>query len=206
MNEMQRFRLTTAGVALAVAATYACSTGAAARVTGIDLHRVNWRRALVPSSVCGTPRSVRMRNGYAVAASGRWPAYPRVFIGVGAGAVVYGDLNGDGHDEAALQVDCANLGGTAGGQLAFAVIVYRPGVTEPVAVGVLTPQMRGDPHYHVPLVEGRTITHDKVTVSEWIYGPHDGDCCASGLARTVWHLRGRGLLAEKTTVLREPRP
>jgi hypothetical protein len=202
---MVRFRLTTAGVAVAVAATYALSASGAARVTGIDLHRVNWRRALVPASVCGSHRSVRMRNGYAVAASGRWPAYPRVFIGVGAGAVVYGDLNGDGHDEAALQADCANLGGTAGGQLAFAVIVYRPGVTESVAVGVLTPQLRGNPHYHVPLLEARTITRGKVTVSEWIYGARDGDCCASGLARTVWHLHGRRLVAGKTTVLREPR-
>ena len=202
---MVRLRLTTAGIAVAVAATSAFSVSAAAGLSRTDLHRVNWRRALVPASVCGTHRSVRMRNGYAVAVSGRWPAYPRVFIGVGAGAVVYGDLNGDGHDEAALQVDCANLGGTAGGQLAFAVTVYRPGVTEPVVVGVLTPQLRGDPHYHVPLVEARTITRGRVTVSEWIYGPRDGDCCASGLARTVWHLHGRRLVAGTTAVLREPR-
>jgi hypothetical protein len=174
----------------------------------VDLHRTNWRRALVPAAVCGAKMAVRtgQRDAAAVVHSDRWPQYARIMVAVGADAVVYGDLYGDGHDAAALGVVCANLGGTAAGQLAFRVVVFRPGPREPIPVGVLSPRVRERPHSHVPVFEVRAITRGTVKTSEAIYGPHDGDCCASGLARTVWRLVGSRLVPAFTRIVRPAKP
>lgn len=194
---------------LAVSASIASAGEGAAGARGasslIDLHRANWREVVVPAKVCGTGKPVQLRDATALAHSTRWPKYARIMIAGSSRPDAYGDLNGDGHDEAGLQVDCANLGGTAGGQLAFAVVVYRPGRHVPVPAAVLTPQIRGDRQSHVPLIYAKAIALRKVVTMEAFYGPRDGDCCASGLARTVWELRGDRLAPAPTVVLRKPK-
>ena len=174
----------------AVACLAACVAVTGARAAGpIDLHRFDWNRAVVPGSVCGAGRPVALRTGSATIRSRRWPGVPRV--SVDRGRVVYGDLSGDGRDDAALQIVCADLGGTAAGQLAFAVVVYAPSTRAPAAIGVLTPVLRTSGR-HVPILVPTSIGHDTVTVTEAVYGPHDADCCPTGRARTVWKLeRGR---------------
>jgi len=54
---------------------------------------------------------VKLNTGYATVHSHRWPTVPQVWVD--RRHVVYGDLNGDGRDESALLIVCANLGGTA---------------------------------------------------------------------------------------------
>jgi hypothetical protein len=183
------------------------AAGAGHALSLIDLRRANWREVVVPGRVCGTGKPVQLRekDAAALAHSTRWPQYRRIIVAGSSRPDAYGDLNGDGHDEAALQVDCANLGGTAGGQLAFAVVVYRPGRHVPVPIAVLTPQIRGDRHFHVPLIYAKAIAQGRVVTMEAFYGPRDGDCCASGLARTVWHLRGDRPVPASTVVLRRPK-
>jgi hypothetical protein len=174
----------------------------AARGAGpIDLHRVDWNRAVLPGSVCGADHPITLHTGSATVRSRRWPGVPRV--SVDRGRVVYGDLNGGGRDDAALQIVCANLGGTAAGQLAFAVVVYAPALPAPKVVGVLTPVIR-TPGRHVPILVPLSIADGTVTVGEDVYGPHDGDCCPSGRARTVWRLRAGVLRPVSTVVLKTP--
>ena len=198
--------------ALILSLALVAGVGTAALAAGrgsslVDLHRTNWRRALIPAAVCGTKRAVRtrQRDAAVVVHSERWPQYARIMVAAGAGAVVYGDLYGGGHDSAALGVVCANLGGTAAGQLAFSVVVYRPGHHGPIPVGVLRPQVREKRQAHVPVFEARSITRETVKTTEGIYGPRDGDCCASGLARTVWRLAGHRLVPVSTHIVRPAR-
>jgi hypothetical protein len=187
---------------LRVIAYLASVAAALAHGTGpIDLRAFDWNRAVVPASVCGADHPIALHTGYATVRSRRWPAVPRV--SVDRGRVVYGDLSGDGRDDAALQVVCANLGGTAAGQLAFAVVVYAPGSRAPRAVGVLTPLLRST-GTHVPILVPTSIAHDAVTVTEYTYGPHDADCCPTGHATTVWRLEDGKLRPASTRVQRPP--
>lgn len=156
---------------------------------------------MLPGSVCGVDHPIRLQTGSASVRSPRWPALSRV--DVARGRVVYGDLSGDGHDAAALQVVCANLGGTAAGQLAFAVVVYSPGLRAPRALGVLTPRLRSSGS-HVPILMPISIRHDRVMVAERYYGSHDGDCCPTGGATTVWLLKAGRFRPISTVVESKP--
>jgi hypothetical protein len=133
--------------------------------------------------------------------SSRWPTLTQV--SVDRGRVVYGDLSGDGRDAAALQIVCANLVGTAAGQLAFAVVVYLPRSRPPAAIGVLTPVL--DSTGHVPILLPTSIGHHEVIVTEYSYGPHDPDCCPTGRATTIWKLAHGAFRPASTRVIERPR-
>jgi hypothetical protein len=173
----------------------------AGAVGGIGLDRFDWNRALLPGSVCGVDHPIRLHSGYATAYSRRWPAVSP--IEAARGRVVYGDLLGGPGDAAALQIVCVNRGGTAAGQLAFAVVVYAAGQRGPKVLGVLTPRLRSS-RTHVPILTPAAITHDKVVLTEFYYGPHDADCCPTGRATTAWRFRAGAFRPASTVVQREP--
>src|SRR4051794_40210745 len=85
-----------------------------------DVHGVTWNEVVVPGRTCATRQPIHLDRGHAVVRSALYPTP----IGVNAGGVVYGDLDGDGQDEAALSVECDNRGGTADGQLRFTWVVF----------------------------------------------------------------------------------
>jgi hypothetical protein len=144
---------------------------------------------------------IRLQTGSASLRSPRWPALSRV--DAARGSVVYGDLSGDGNDAAALQVVCANLAGTAAGQLAFAVVVYSPGLPAPRALGVLTPRLRSTGS-HVPILMPMSIRRERVTVAELYYGSRDGDCCPAGRATTIWLFKAGRFRPISTVVESKP--
>src|SRR4051812_45725450 len=78
----------------------------------VDLHTVDWRAAVLPGSICRASQPVRLKAGTAVVPSTHWKPYRRITVDTRFDRVVYGDLDGDGRDEAALGVDCNNGGGT----------------------------------------------------------------------------------------------
>lgn len=82
------------------------------RVPSPDLHTIDWRTVALPGGVCGSSRPIRPRHG------------PEAFIHADVNLLwwnpvvvsswsrpTFGDLDGDGRDEAALNVVCANGGG-----------------------------------------------------------------------------------------------
>jgi hypothetical protein len=104
------------------------------------------------------------------------------------GRVVDGDLLGREADAPTLQTVCVNRGGTAVGQLAFAVVVYSAGPRAPRVLGVLTPRVNSS-GTHVPILIPSAITHDKVVLTEFFLGPHAGGVCARGSRRAARHGR-----------------
>jgi hypothetical protein len=71
-------------------------------------------------------------------------------------------------------------------------------------VGILTSREPLEPGAHVPLSHVVAIARGRVVVSEAWYGPQDGDCCASGRARTIWTYAAGKLRPTQTTILRKP--
>jgi hypothetical protein len=178
------------------------------RVRSPDLRSLDWRTVALPGGACGSSRPIRPH---------RYEYGPAALIHADVDLLwwnpvvvyswskpVFGDLDGDGRDEAALDVDCANGGGTAGGQLAFSEVVFRASGTSLRIVGILTPRQPLEPGAHVPLSRVVAIERRKIVVSEAWYGPEDGDCCASGRARTIWTYATGKLRPTRTTILRKP--
>ena len=164
----------------------------------------------MPGGVCGSSRPIRPHQyRYGPEAL----IHPDVDLLWWNPVVVYswskpsfGDLDGDGRDEAALHVVCANGGGTAGGQLEFSALIFRAVGGSLRVVGIITPQQPlGPDGPHVPLTGLVAIERGKVVVSEAWYGSHDGDCCASGRAKTIWTYAHGKLRPARTTVIRKPR-
>ncbi|HEX6681102.1 MAG TPA: hypothetical protein VF063_10685 [Gaiellaceae bacterium] len=178
-------------------------------ISSSDLHRIDWRKVVLPGGACGSAHPIRPRAyRYGPAAlihtdvDLRWWNPVVVYSW---GEPVFGDLEGDGHDEAAIGVDCANAGGTGAGQLRFSWVVFRAVGRSLRVVGILPTRQPLDPETpHVPLNTVKRIEPGKVVVSEGWYGPFDGDCCASGVASTLWtYARGR-LRPARTTIVRPP--
>jgi hypothetical protein len=164
---------------------------------------------LVPGAACGATQPIRLDPrsdwGDAFVRSAARPWWPAVEVAAGPTGIRYGDLDGDGRDEAALVVVCSNAGGTAAGQLAFANVIYAARGRSLRSIGIVTPrQPLGGAATHVPLVWSE-IRGRKVVAHEAWYGPRDGDCCASGRATTIWRLENRTLRAGPTVVERRPR-
>jgi hypothetical protein len=87
---------------------------------------VDWENASVPAAICGGEGAIRLHEGVALVSSRRWtddwrgnattevPGQVEVWS---YGDEVYGDIDGDGRDEAVVPLWCTNGGGTGGGQL-----------------------------------------------------------------------------------------
>jgi hypothetical protein len=175
------------------------------RVRSTDIHAFDWKRVRVPGVACGATRPFLLRApgswGDAFVISARFPWWPAVVVGSGWNDVGYGDIDGDGRDEAVLDLDCSNAGGTAAGQLAFASVVYALRGHTLSSVGVVAPRQPLTLGAHAPIVSSRIRSRSVVAVERW-YGPYDGDCCGSGIARTLWKLVGGKLAPVETKIIR----
>ena len=178
----------------------------------LNLHTVRWKDAAVPGSICGAvdPTGgtalafVHLHDGNAYAKSHRWGDYSIIQISGAWDRVVYGDVNGDDKDEAAVGVYCSNGGGTADGILAYARVIYTAAGKTPRVLGVIRPRARSAPGTLPPLVQVTRMDRGKVRVSEAFYGRDDGTCCPSGRATTTWALVKGKLVPRMTKITRPP--
>ena len=170
---------------------------------GTDLHHVDWKHVSVPGAVCGSARPIQLA-GTALIRSRLWPWWPRVVVS-GGPPVTYGDVTGDGRDEAAFVVECSNGGGTADGQIAFAAVVYTGSAHNVRVLGIVTPRQPFQALAVIPVpLLNVTLRHGEVISHEFWYGPHDGTCCSSGRATTTWRYRHGALTPRRTVVTRKP--
>lgn len=169
-----------------------------------NLRAVNWRNITLPGAVCGAQRTIQLRHGAGFVYSVGHPWWPAVVVS--DGPATYGDLTGDGRDEAAVVVSCSNGGGTADGQLAFAAAIFAAVGHSLRLIGVLSPRQPFEATTpHVPLVASVRLLPGRAIVHEGWYGPPDGTCCGSGKATTVWRYVHGELTPSHTTVTRPPR-
>jgi hypothetical protein len=183
------------------------------RPRSTDLHRVDWAYVTLPGSVCGASHPIHLHHHRAVVVSHRWekrwrsaawPAWPRVTVEAGWEPVVYGDLDADGRDEAALVVGCSNRGGTADGFLAYSQVIFTAGKKSPQVIAVVTPRQRKRPNVGPTLLQVAIRPREVIAHEAW-YGANDGTCCPSGRSTTAWRYRNGTLRPIRTVVERTPR-
>jgi hypothetical protein len=157
-----------------------------------DLRDVDWQQATLTARFCGVDEPVTMRNGEVKAASATW-GQVRVWVTVRK-PVWYGDLDGDGRDEAAVSLGC----GTAPRELAFGLVVVRSRDGALELVGEIATTTMRDDAPHVPMLTDPQFGRGGITVKELWYRPGDSNCCPSGASLTRWSLRDGTLKAETT--------
>ncbi len=103
--------------------------------------------------------------------------------------VIYGDLTGDGVDDAVVPI---SSGGTMG-DIAFLVFAPSGGVTKTLLKEI---PLGGSGGLSVAVVDGQIV------MTQPIYGPNDPNCCPSGLRKTtyVWNGASFAVQSVKTDV------
>jgi len=173
--------------------------------SAVELHTVDWDEVRLPGAICGATKAIQLRDGTADVRSTRWPPYRQVTVDAHWDRAVYGDLDGDGEDEAAIGVSCNNGSGTASGALAYARVIFTGARGSPRVVGVITPQREAPRGREYPTLLLTTIRTGGVIAHEsWYRHPDIGPCCPSGRATTSWSYRD-GELRAAGTVLQSPR-
>jgi hypothetical protein len=167
------------GIVRIATGTDTFTVNVSSRVPPADLHRTKLTSIRVPASLCDTNGDFTLRNG---SASGIPSRYGPLEAGT-TGSVVYGDLDGDGHDEAATDVYCNFAGGNGVSGQGFVVITGKTG--KPAAVGVVTAQQQ-TPQTYRSAVETITISRGRIEATEDWYRPDDAHCCPNGRAHTTW--------------------
>ena len=155
--------------------------------TPINIHQVDWSSVTLPDRVCGATRPIHLNRGKAVADSQRWSelGYSHVHVD-SVQPPHYGDLDDDGQDEAALDVVCSNGGGTAGGILGYADIIFTEGPLQPKVVGIVTPQKK-PPTGPATLLSVTLRSQTIVANESWhVESPFPRPCCIHGRAVTTW--------------------
>ncbi len=147
-----------------------------------DLHDVDWQNTPVPGQFCDVSGLVRIKKGQGWASSAKWG---RVQFYVSS-PVLYGNLQGGGTQDAAVQVWCDNGGGTADGQIAEAYLIYRMRGRTLTLIGAVTPQEQPSDQVHVSFFGSVSILPGSVVAHEEWYRPSDATCCPTGKAITVW--------------------
>jgi hypothetical protein len=177
----------------------------------LDLHTVDWNNSSVPGRACFRSDDIRLHDGNVLLPDnvhGR-PVRPGSDgvrydqLGLG-GRVAYGDFQGDGHDDAAVPLDCNNNGGTADGLLLNSVAVYSGRTGAPTYLGLITP--RHQPEHVLPtLLSVASITSGTITVHEAWYGPNDMTCCPHGRATSTWSLSAGKVVPVATKITALPK-
>jgi hypothetical protein len=149
-----------------------------------DIRAVNWAATPLPGEFCDVPEVLPF-TGETVTS----PTNGDVVLHVDPSRVSYGDLDRDGHDEAAVPVYCGNGGGMASGQIAFGYVVAQVAGGSLRAVGTVTAQQQLADASHVTLLDGLRFKEPGLVVEETFYRASDATCCPSGTALTAWTYR-----------------
>jgi hypothetical protein len=169
--------------------------------------RVNWGEVSLPGSVCGAARSIQLHHRHAVISTRRFASVlgdglHQVTVNSGWNPVVHADLDGDGRDETALVVACETGGGTADDVLAYAQVIFTTTGDRAKALGVVVPRVQLKDE--LPTLLTVTIRRGSIVAHETFYGSHDGTCCPSGRATTIWVYRSHSLKPKAPSITRQP--
>ena len=119
-----------------------------------------------------------------------------------SGPVVYGDLGGGGHEDAALPIVCTSGSGTADGNLHFSWVIFSADNDRISAVGVVAPRVQRPDLLATHLVIA--IKPQEIIAHEQFFGPWDPTPGPSGCATTVWTYSHRQLRPGTPVITRRP--
>jgi hypothetical protein len=181
----------------------------AVAASAFDIHKVDWASVTLPGAACDASKPIRLHHGRAFVSPipRRWSRdsfYGKRGITVGSAwdAVVFGDLAGSGEDDAGLNVDCNNGGGTADGALLYSWVIFSGRGGRLSAIGIVTPQVQ--PREVLPTLLTIAIAPGKITAHEYFYGPDDATCCSTGRATTTWTYADGALRSGVPVITKHP--
>ena len=120
-------------------------------------------------------------------------------VSVDVGSIAYGDVTGDGVEDAVVLFTC-DSGGSAGAVVPLVYTVDDAG--EPERIGKLTSVDRAEVE-----VTGAAIISGQIHTEEVVFGPEDPRCCPSGSGSTIWDwVDGSFVVASTTTSVITPAP
>jgi LppP/LprE lipoprotein len=168
----------------------ASPTASAAADTAADIHAVDFGEVAPPGSACAEglrftpPAAIPVARGRSsVLDIGR---VTRLEVDPD---VAYGDLDGNGKDEAVVHVVCTY--GANGAEDTVHVWTQRRG--RPVHVASLTEPPQSVTGALPPAVAGVAVRGSQVAVTWTRYGADDPNCCPSQLATVMYELDGDAL-------------
>ncbi|MGW6418526.1 hypothetical protein [Streptomyces sp. NPDC055055] len=156
-----------------------------------DLHAMKWAEIPVPGDFCDAPGLVHFDDIGESRANSRTRGQVHLHRGDGP---VYGDLDGDGKDEAALTVSCNNGSDTGAGDLIEGSVVFTRLGGQLISIGTLTPQHNPPEAGNCTRIGKVELTPQRITVEEHWYRQTDSTCCPTGKATTVWTREGDRLV------------
>ena len=163
----------------------------AVAASAFDIHKVDWASVTLPGATCDASKPIRLHHGNAFVTPipRRWSrdsfdGKRGVTVSSAWDAVVFGDLAGSGEDDAGLNVNCNNGGGTADGALLYSWVIFSGHGGRLSVVGIVTPRVQ--PREVLPTPLTIAIAPGKITAHEYFYGPYDATCCSTGRATTTW--------------------
>jgi hypothetical protein len=168
----------------------AAATGSMAAAAPTDIRDVDFGEVAPPGSACA--EGLRFTPPAAIpVAQGRSPVldigrFTRLEVDPG---VAYGDLDGDGSDEAVVHVVCTY--GANGAEDTVHVWTQTRGRTVHVASLIEPPRSVTGPL--PPAVDDVAVDGGRVRVTWTQYAVGDPNCCPSGLTTVTYELDGDGL-------------
>jgi LppP/LprE lipoprotein len=164
-----------------------------------DLRTVDWRVARLPGDFCAVDGIVTFQDGRTRATSTTWG---EIDVDVLPDQNAYGDVDGDGHDDAAVAVDC-DAGGDTGSSVigyGFVVVAGHDGALD--SLGAIVPQLQPEDAYASTRLSVTEMGDMRVVVEEQWYRHEDATCCPTGRATTEWTYRDGRLQAGRPVVTR----
>jgi hypothetical protein len=145
------------------------SVGAGAEPAATDLSRVDWPNRSYPlGDACSGLRQVTLRDGtYEDPVEG---------IGVSLVGVEFGDLTGDGREEALVTLACYPIGGNANPTPTN--VVYGADASGPLQLG------------NEFVGRDAVIVGTAVQTTDPVWGPNDPRCCPSSIETKTWMYNG----------------
>lgn len=117
-------------------------------------------------------------------------------LSVDVDATAYGDLTGDGADEAVVLVSC-NAGGN--GSWVVALVYGVDGEGDPERLDILDAADRDD-----RVITGASISDGEIVTDEVIFVDDDPRCCPSGAGSTIWAWDGSRFVVMNATEAGDP--
>lgn len=166
-------------------------TEAPSSAAPVDLRALDWASFAIPGSLCRSAKPIRLHDGTAINVPSDFDGPEENMaqdVRASTDKIVYGDVTGDGHDEAALPVLCANHDSTAAGQTAMGIMIFDGSSGQAALLATLTSQQPrvGEPPNFLAVTE---MGAGKVAAVDTYYRQDDPNCCPSGNATETWSYR-----------------
>lgn len=186
---MRSRRLLLAPLALAAVLPLAvgCSSGSdASRSSAVvpaapskaDVHSIDWRNASYSVSCLGLggPANqqvpVTLTDGRGTTAPVTWFGPPPVKLDVAVQSIAYGDVTGDGHDDAVVRLSCTPDGSNG---VAQEIQVFGPGAELLATPALRNPSGSG----FAPAIQSLTVADGRLTGTAQYWAATDPHCCPS---------------------------